>query len=138
MFGKLLNSNERQLNKLTPIVKDINRKWEEFRDLTEEDFLNKTNTWKKDLKDIDDVRKQESYLSEILPEAFALVKEATYRVDDKKTLHDERLNYTPYPGIRKEIGHPRLTPLTTTKPPLPKPSRGSATELILSGRSNKV
>jgi len=89
MFGKLFNSNEKQLKKIAPIVSKINEYEESYKKLTKKDIYNKTKKWKEKLqkKDSDEKKK---YLDEILPEAYALVKEVTRRVQAIR-LHDAQL-----------------------------------------------
>jgi preprotein translocase subunit SecA len=105
MFGKLFDTNKRQLNKYYPIVEEINSLWGEIREISDQEIQERTAKWKAELQEIiaipnSDVvseatlqqveKKQNAYLTKILPEAFALVKEATLRADGK-TLHDEQL-----------------------------------------------
>ncbi|MBU1133122.1 preprotein translocase subunit SecA, partial [Patescibacteria group bacterium] len=78
MFGKLFDPNKKQLNKIEPIVAKINSFEEGFKKLSDEDIKNKTQEWKDALKELS-VDDQERYLDEILPEAFALVREAAIR-----------------------------------------------------------
>ncbi|MBN1162250.1 preprotein translocase subunit SecA [Patescibacteria group bacterium] len=91
MFGKLFDSNEKQLNKLRPTVNRINQHWEDFREISDEEIKAKTNNWKEEIHKIDSVEKQNAYLDKMLPEAFALAKEATFRADENKILHDVQL-----------------------------------------------
>jgi preprotein translocase subunit SecA len=65
--------NDRVVKKLTKIVSQINPLEDEFKLLSDQDFPNKTNQLK------ERVNKGES-LDDILPEAFALVREAGRRV----------------------------------------------------------
>ncbi len=114
IFG---NKYEKEINKIQPIVDEINRIYTTLSDLSDEELKNKTEEFKQqiqtkvstirnqiqDLKqelksthvdedvDIEDIRKQitdleeeeeeitEGVLEEILPEAFAVVKEACRR-----------------------------------------------------------
>jgi preprotein translocase subunit SecA len=79
MFKGLFDSNERQVNKLLPLVKKINDLEPEIEKLTEEEIKNKTLKWQEELKDLEP-RDQQDYLNEILPEAYALVRESGRRV----------------------------------------------------------
>lgn len=72
-LGKFFNSNEGELKKLNPIVDKINILSRSVGKLEDEDFPRKTNKLKKR------VIAGES-LDEILPEAYALVREASDRV----------------------------------------------------------
>ncbi len=69
--------NERVLKKLWPIVHEINRIYETYHTLKDEDILKKTEDFEKRLRDGEDP-------DSILPEAYALVKEATRRLCGKK------------------------------------------------------
>ncbi len=78
MFGKLINLiagdyNQKQLNKLRPIVKKINEFFIEFDSLSDDQIKAKTQEFK------DRLVKGET-LDDILPEAFAAVKQACKRM----------------------------------------------------------
>lgn len=89
MFGRLFDSNEKQIKKLLPIVAEINSYETEYAKLTKEQVTEKTETWLVELKDLDPEAKN-NYLDSILPQAYALVKEATKRTQ-KISLHDVQL-----------------------------------------------
>ena len=72
------DTNEKQLKKFTPLVEKINSLEEEIRKLPENDFKAKTLDWKKSLRN-KSAEEQEQFLNELLPEAFALVREAANR-----------------------------------------------------------
>jgi len=93
----LFDSNEKQLNKIQPLVEKINEYEEEMSKLSEEELRSKTEEFRKKIfVDLDTCRtdfitKKESILKEeldkekrrlyeILPEAFAVVREASKRV----------------------------------------------------------
>ncbi|RKY97155.1 MAG: preprotein translocase subunit SecA, partial [Candidatus Hydrothermota bacterium] len=69
--------NERVLKKLWPLVHEINRIYEGYHQLKDEDLLKKTEDFEKRLREGEDP-------DEIMPEAFALVKEACRRLVGKK------------------------------------------------------
>ncbi len=71
--------NERVIKKLWPIVHEINRIYETFHTLSDEDLLKKTEDFEARLRDGEDP-------DEIMPEAFALVKEACRRLVGKRWL----------------------------------------------------
>lgn len=93
----LFDSNEKQLNKIQPIVEQINGFEEEFSKLSDDELKKKTEEFRKRLNvdlttarlefetlkpeelstKLDDEKKQ---LYEVLPEAFAVVREASKRV----------------------------------------------------------
>ncbi len=69
---KLLDDNEKEVKKLSKVVEQINALEPQFEKLSDEDFPKKTQEFRERLK------KNES-LNDILPEAFALVREASKR-----------------------------------------------------------
>jgi preprotein translocase subunit SecA len=71
-ISKFFDSNEKEIDKLKPIVLEINSFEEKFRKLKDKDFPLKTKEYKERIK------KGES-LDLLLPEAFALVREASRR-----------------------------------------------------------
>ncbi len=79
LFKNLFDSNEKQISRLSPIVEKINSFESLISELSEEDIKEKTNKWQSDLKELND-EEQKKYLDKILPEAFALVREASKRV----------------------------------------------------------
>lgn len=78
-LGKLFDSNDKQLNSIRPLVDRINSFEKDFETLSQDEVRNKTKNWKEELSKIEDSRKSK-YLDEILPEAYALVREAAKRV----------------------------------------------------------
>ena len=74
IFSKIFKSySEREVNRVMPIVEKINALEEEISKLTDEELKNKTNIFKEQLA-------QGKTLDDILPEAFAVVREASKRV----------------------------------------------------------
>ena len=72
-FSKIIkSSNQRELDKISKIVARINSLEESVKNLNDEDFPKKTEQFKKRIKNGET-------LDEILPEAFALVREASKR-----------------------------------------------------------
>ena len=77
-FSKLIkSSNQRELDKLAKIVTKINSLEETIKDLKDSDFSKKTQELKERLK-------SGTTLDDILPEAFALVREASRRVRNER------------------------------------------------------
>ncbi len=75
MFGaisKFFDSNEKEVNKLKPLVEKINSLEEKIKKLKDEDFPKKTEQLRKRIADGE-------VLEDILSEAFALAREAAYR-----------------------------------------------------------
>jgi preprotein translocase subunit SecA len=71
-FSKLLDSNEKEITRLRKIVEEINAKEAGVKKLKESGFAKKTAEFKERLA-------HGSTLDDILPEAFALVREASVR-----------------------------------------------------------
>ncbi|MBI4084499.1 MAG: preprotein translocase subunit SecA [Candidatus Levybacteria bacterium] len=72
VLNRFFDSNNREINRLQPIVDEINGLEEKVKKLKEKDFTKKTQEFK------ERVKKGES-LDRMLPEAFALVREASRR-----------------------------------------------------------
>lgn len=81
MFKKLFGDpNARKLKKFQPLVAEIKLLEEDFKKLTDEDLARKTLEFREKLDKSDSDEETEEILDEILPEAFALVREAGGRV----------------------------------------------------------
>jgi preprotein translocase subunit SecA len=72
VFGKFFDSNEKEINRIKPIVEKINSFENDFKKLKLSDFPKKTKEFK-------DRVKEGEPLDHIMPEAFALVREAADR-----------------------------------------------------------
>src|SRR6266487_1497719 len=85
ILKKILGSkNQRELKRLMPIVHRINEFDEQFKNLSDEALRAKTAVWKEELAKIPDLENQWKRLDEILPEAFAVVKNAARRLKDRQ------------------------------------------------------
>jgi len=82
-LGGLVDSNERELRQLQPVVERINSLEPEFEKLSEGELRAKTDEFKARLKD-------GNSLDELLPEAFAAVREAARRTIGQRHF-DEQL-----------------------------------------------
>ncbi|XZN91942.1 MAG: preprotein translocase subunit SecA [Microcoleus sp.] len=81
MFKNLLGDpNARKLRKFQPWVADITILEEEIRALTDEELRGKTAEFKQRLAKAKSLNDEKEILDEILPEAFAVVREAGQRV----------------------------------------------------------
>src|SRR5580765_3723460 len=74
------SKNEREVKRLRPVVARINEFETEFQKLTPEALREKTAAWKDELSKITDNEQLARRLNEILPEAFAVVKNAARRL----------------------------------------------------------
>src|SRR5437868_3724839 len=81
ILKKILGSkNQRELRRLAPLVRQINEFDEQFKSLSDDELRAKTAAWKEELLKIPDIQEQWKKLDEILPEAFAVVKNAARRL----------------------------------------------------------
>ena len=81
MFKKLFGDpNTRKLKKLQPVVAEIKLLEEDIKKLTDDEMRSKTAEFKTMLAKAKDDEEEKEILDEILPEAFALVREAGIRV----------------------------------------------------------
>jgi len=83
LFG---SKNHRELNKLSPVVAKINEIEQDLQQLTDEELRNKTTAWKSELAKIEDPKLLASTLESLLPEAFAVVKNAARRLCENSEL----------------------------------------------------
>ena len=72
-MGIFKSYSEKEVKRVMPIVNKINALEEEISKLTDEELKNKTNIFKKEIE-------EGKTLDELLPEAFAVVREASKRV----------------------------------------------------------
>src|SRR3954454_21478430 len=84
ILKKILGSkNQRELKRLMPTVRRINEFDEQFKSLSDDELRAKTANWKEEFSKIPDLQEQWKKLDEILPEAFAVVKNAARRLKDR-------------------------------------------------------
>ena len=72
--------NARKLKRYQPIVSDTNLLEEEISPLSDDELRAETSEFKNLLADLESLEKQREVLDNILPEAFAVVREAAKRV----------------------------------------------------------
>ncbi len=77
--------NDRELKKIWPLVRRINEIEAGLQKLSDDDLRRKTADWKAQLSPIQDKTELAGKLNEILPEAFAAVKNACRRLTERKT-----------------------------------------------------
>ena len=81
MLKQLLGDpNARKLKRYSPLVVDINVLEDDFASLSDDGLREKTNEYRSKLQKEKNIEKQNLLLDELLPEAFALVREASKRV----------------------------------------------------------
>ncbi|MEY2601403.1 MAG: preprotein translocase subunit SecA [Verrucomicrobiota bacterium] len=85
ILKKIVGSkNQRELRRLAPTVRRINEFDEQFKSLSDDALRAKTAAWKDELTKISDPEEQSNRLDEILPEAFAAVKNAARRLKERR------------------------------------------------------
>src|SRR5688500_19841161 len=85
ILKKILGSkNQREIKRMAPTVRRINELDEQFKALSDDDLRAKTAAWKADLAAIPELPDQWAKLDEILPEAFAVVKNAARRLTERQ------------------------------------------------------
>ena len=78
LISKIIKgSNQKELDRIQKIVKNINLLEKNVEKLNDEDFPKKTNEF------IEEIQKGKK-LNDILPEAFALVREASKRINNER------------------------------------------------------
>jgi len=76
IFG---SRNERVIKKLKPIVEKINSLEKEFEKKSKEELQSLTSKWKEEIEKLKTDEEKFKYMDEILPQAFAAVREAAKR-----------------------------------------------------------
>src|SRR6476619_5430742 len=85
ILKKILGSkNQREIKRLMPTVHRINELDEQFKSLSDDELRAKTAAWKAELAEIKELPEQWQKLDEILPEAFAVVKNAARRLTQQQ------------------------------------------------------
>jgi preprotein translocase subunit SecA len=82
IFG---SKQDKDMKKLRPVLAEVNEKWESVKKLSDEELKNKTQEFR------DRLAKGET-LDDILPEAFAVVREATHRVLGERKIVKDAIN----------------------------------------------
>jgi len=81
LLRKIVGSkNQRDLKKIWPVVQEINRLETELQGKGEDELKRKTADWKEEIASMEDFNAQAKRIEEILPEAFAVVKNAARRL----------------------------------------------------------
>ncbi|HYJ05751.1 MAG TPA: preprotein translocase subunit SecA [Chthoniobacterales bacterium] len=85
VLKKILGSkNQREIRRLMPAVRRINELDEQFKSLSDDELRAKTAAWQAELATISDLEEQWKKLDEILPEAFAVVKNGARRLTERQ------------------------------------------------------
>ncbi|HEY3899836.1 MAG TPA: preprotein translocase subunit SecA [Chthoniobacter sp.] len=85
ILKKIIGSkNARLVKSLRPVVAQINELEVQYQKLSDEELKAKATAWKERISKIEDENEQQKALDEILPEAFAAVKNAARRLADRQ------------------------------------------------------
>ena len=105
---KILGSkNDREVKRLRPVVTQINEHELKLQSVSDEDLRAKTSAWKAELAGVTDDDALKRRLLEILPEAFAVVKNACRRLTEQKvkiTVRGHELEWAMVPFDVQLIG----------------------------------
>src|SRR6266480_1187098 len=84
ILKKILGSkNQREIRRMAPIVHQINELEEKFQSFSDDQLRELTASWKEELAKLPGLEEQWKRLDEILPEAFAVVKNAARRLTER-------------------------------------------------------
>ena len=87
ILRKIVGSkNQRELKKLWPVVQQINKLEEQLQQQPESALQEKVAAWRADLAQLEKFSEIQAYLTKILPEAFAVVKNAARRLVGTKLM----------------------------------------------------
>ncbi len=78
------SKNQRELRRLQPIVRQVNELLPRIAALSDDELRGKTASWQAELREIKDNAALAAKLEQILPEAFAVVKDAARRLTERK------------------------------------------------------
>jgi preprotein translocase subunit SecA len=85
ILKKILGSkNQREIKRMAPFAHQINELDEQFKALSDDELRAKTAAWKAELAQIPELPDQWKKLDEILPEAFAVVKNGARRLTERQ------------------------------------------------------
>jgi preprotein translocase subunit SecA len=89
MFNWILKTivgskNQRELRRIQPVIRQINEIEQTLSELSDEELRAKTSAWKQELSAISDPNALGARLEEILPEAFAVVKQGARRLTERQ------------------------------------------------------
>src|SRR5436190_6225869 len=84
ILKKILGSkNQREIRRMAPIVRQINELEEKFQSFSDDQLRGLTASWKEELAKLPTLEEQWKRLDEILPEAFAVVKNSARRLTER-------------------------------------------------------
>src|SRR5207248_5706167 len=74
---------QREIRRTAPMIRQINELEQKFQSLSDDQLRGLTATWKEELAKLATIEEQWKRLDEILPEAFAVVKNAARRLTER-------------------------------------------------------
>lgn len=81
IIRKIIGSkNQREIKRMMPVVRRINELEQQYQSLSDDDLRRMTSEWKERISAIEDHDARQKALDEILPEAFAVVKNTARRL----------------------------------------------------------
>ena len=97
ILKKVIGSkNQREIKRMMPIVRRINELDEQFKTLSDDELRAKTAQWQTELAQMADPNEQWQKLDQILPEAFAVVKNGARRLTEMQhsfTVSDQPMTW---------------------------------------------
>ena len=100
IFKKIFGTaNDREVRRYSQIVEEINAMDQSMQDLSDDQLREKTAAWKQELSVIEDSVQLAQRLEQIMPEAFAVVKQACRRLCGKDVIvrgHPLRWEMVPF------------------------------------------
>jgi preprotein translocase subunit SecA len=89
MFNWILKTivgskNQRELRRIQPVIRQVNEIEQTLSELSDDALRAKTSAWKQELSAISDPNALAARLEEILPEAFAVVKQGARRLTERQ------------------------------------------------------
>ena len=81
IIKKIVGSkNQREIKRMAPIVRKINEFEQQYQSLPDDDLRRMTAEWKARISAIEDYQEQQKALDDVLPQAFAVVKNTARRL----------------------------------------------------------
>src|SRR5689334_14124763 len=85
ILRKIIGSkNQREVKRMAPMVRRINEFEANFQSLSDDELRAKTAAWQEELRQLPTAEEQWNRLNEILPEAFAVVKNGARRLTERQ------------------------------------------------------
>ena len=80
IFSKIFGDpNQKEITKMQPAIDQVNQLEKKFEQFSDTQFKEQTQKWQSEIKKIKTAEEEKQYLEKILPQAFAIVREASKR-----------------------------------------------------------